>query len=232
VTKLIVANSLNLAYVILPKCACTSIKSYICSADPNNPLQIDENYTTKALEGIFGPYTTDIGASINLSAYGDYLRFTFVRDPVSRLVSLYNEKVRSALYPPLADFGVKPGMSFQAFAEVICAVPDELADDHFCSQSFMIAHEGEVLVDLLAPIERTGELLPGLLTLSGHPWNGPTFHHRLTSKTFGRDDLSVRVRQLILDRYSADAALHEQVSVAPMISGRDDPRLQALKALL
>ena len=85
--------------------------------------------------------TVDKAEAVRRKSYG-WLVVAFVRHPVDRLISCWRDKVSEPgrfHEPFLRKYGtaVRPGMPFGDFAEMVCATPDEEADQHFRSQ----AHE-------------------------------------------------------------------------------------------
>ena len=78
--------------------------------------------------------------------------YTWVRNPFSRLVSCYIQRVyftsqkhKRVPYKALEKFGVYRNMSWREFVERVCDIPDEQADPHFISQSYRLKYEGELL---------------------------------------------------------------------------------------
>lgn len=156
--------------------------------------------------------------SIDTSQYGDYFKFTFVRNPFDRLVSCFVNKLREpgrdsknyrdGVHLALTRYGCfRAGMSFHEFALAIVDIPDDQADRHFESQHrFVTDDEGTLLVDAVGRFERLAEdfdrffagrlgaqvELPHLLRSSRGPFEG-----------YYDDDLRNRVRE----RYAEDFEL-------------------------
>ena len=172
------------------------------------------------LQGIFAPYTSRIARPAQLLDFADMTSFTFMRDPVARLLSLYKEKVTQSLHPPLAAVGVRREMDFGAFVETLSAVPDREADDHFRSQSAMIAEDGRVFVDLVAPVARLDQIMPVVLAIAGVAWAGPRFHHRRTDAEQSRALVDAATLATLRRRYAEDFDLFQQVTQAPLLSDR------------
>ena len=84
--------------------------------------------------------------------------FSFVRHPVARLQSCWNNKViqNDTLSPRFAAMGVRPGMPFAEFVRAVAETPDDRADIHVHSQSGILEHRGELLPDFVGRIERIG----------------------------------------------------------------------------
>lgn len=218
--SIIPARTLKLVYVVLPKCGCTTIKSYLCTAEPTIDLHIDETYTSQRLQGLFGRHTLKIGRPRQLRDQAGMTSFTFVRDPVARLLSLHKEKVVADLHPPLGQIGVRRGMDFDAFVNVLAVVPDAEADDHFRSQSALIAEDGHIHADIVAPVEEIDRLMPVLLACAGVVWPGPRFHHRRTGAGQSATPVGEATLATIRQRYAQDCALHARMRGAPFLSHR------------
>jgi len=121
----IVIHSRRVVYWQIPKAACTAIKHYLCSVlgnpNPGNPH--DEQlytWTNKVIK--------------------EYYNFALVRNPFSRLYSLWKNKVRDSLDIHVFDpkrhrrYGIVQGMPFDAFIRAILSIPLDRADIHYLPQ--------------------------------------------------------------------------------------------------
>ncbi len=144
----IILPTQNLVYVPVPKVANRSIKAALADfagkpyTDPHNA----------------GWQTVPLPQVANLSGY---FRFTFVRNPLDRLVSCYAQKIvlyaRQMQLPLLFwRYGQRfdPEMSFAEFITAVAAIPDHLADRHFRSQHTFVYHQGGLLVDFVGRFEQ------------------------------------------------------------------------------
>jgi chondroitin 4-sulfotransferase 11 len=89
--------------------------------------------------------------------YDGYFKFAFVRNPWDRLVSCWSQKaIREG---PIARRLSRRGtQDFRAFAEMVCATPDERANPHFRSQHVgLLSENGERLPDFLGRFETLEE---------------------------------------------------------------------------
>lgn len=130
----------RLAYLVLSKNACTSIK--------------------RAIGERYGVYAPDIHAATGWKPFkrwgrltgeeAGYESFAFVRNPFARLVSCYRDKILwepgDPIYPrPYFDvvpYPLPTNISFPEFARRVARIPDRVADRHFKSQSCDL-YEGE-----------------------------------------------------------------------------------------
>ena len=148
-------------YYPIPKVACTTIKSLILEAEGHH-LPDDE-------EAVHRP---ELFPEVDLKSpqFEGYFRFVFVRNPWSRLVSCYHNKVVAQRPVKFSSFaGRYPGvrfesMSFSDFVRFVCRVPDDLCEPHFKPQAdFFSAEEVDFVgrferfsEDLIQVIERVG----------------------------------------------------------------------------
>ena len=172
----IVSETNRFVYTFIPKVACSSLKMAL-----SNTFNVDVDISDAAKENVFNDlqsFEAMHAANWPIAAkhlmvtdrVWDYLKFAIVRNPWDRLVSCYKNKilvggdtnefyengVHRALLKNYGDL-FSSGMSFDEFAEVVCGIPDEFAEDHFRSQHTFIAHRGEVFVDRIGKLENIEE---------------------------------------------------------------------------
>jgi hypothetical protein len=130
----------KLIYVVISKSACTSIKNTI-----GKDYGI-ESLKKSGLDIHKDPRWRRLFGNINREIKEQYDFFTFVRNPLSRLVSCYEDKVLfnndnnklAEFYFEGYPFNIKANMPFKEFISVICKIPHFLADRHFKSQAFTL----------------------------------------------------------------------------------------------
>lgn len=107
-------------------------------------------------------------AKNNLQKFDNYFKFTFVRNPYSRLVTSYKDMILfkqslthiNGMSRNLWKFGDKfwPNMGFKDFANSVSQIPDKKADGHFRSQYCFITDKHNRLVpDFIGKIENLEE---------------------------------------------------------------------------
>lgn len=107
-----------------------------------------------------GGQTAMIKASEALSKSSDHLIFSFVRSPFDRLISAYNNKL--VLNPPnkvprgFAAMGLRHGMPFENFVQIIASTPDDNTDIHLVSQTAILAHGGRLVPQFVGRLENFG----------------------------------------------------------------------------
>lgn len=149
-------------YVEVPKVACSSLKMAFAGllgvdldASEGDPHQA--NFPDAAV-------STDPGGYL----FPGFFAFAFVRNPWSRLVSCYRDKILGEV-PGFTNFTLRPGvadclarfeqftasMSFEAFVEAVTGITDADADPHFRSQhTFVTNAEGGIALDFVGRFER------------------------------------------------------------------------------
>lgn len=138
-----VCDDRKVIYLVNSKVACSSIKSAMMSFDGDSRLT--ENYKDiHDLSNVKGMSRQNM----NIQNCQGYFIFTFVRDPFSRLVSLYKNKFsRREIYYNGFHFDnylgglIEPYYTFEQFVKLVSKIPDEMSDRHFKSQKFLIFKE-------------------------------------------------------------------------------------------
>lgn len=81
--------------------------------------------------------------------------FSFVRHPVARLYSCWENKVveNPVLLPGMAEMGIVPDMDFAAFVAVVARTPDAKSEIHLWSQASILTWRGRVVPDFVGRVE-------------------------------------------------------------------------------
>jgi hypothetical protein len=194
----IIMPSQKLIYVPIPKVANRSIKAALADTagmpytDPH-----DAGWQTIALPQL---------ANLN-----GYFRFTFIRNPLDRLLSCYAQKMilygRQLNMPVLFwRYGRRfhPHMSFAEFVEAVADIPDHLADRHFRSQHTFLFDNGELLVDFVGRYEQLTQDWSDLRQRTGL---GELPHYNRSPHKPYAEMFTPELAQLAAKRYEQDIAL-------------------------
>ena len=133
-TRYIVSDDPAFVYFVIPKVACSSIKTTLL---PTFGMEEppDRAYGVHALfNGT--PHQIDKAALLDGGAYRDHFSFAFVRNPWDRLVSCWSQKFApgrrgEGVGRRYREGRLRVGMGFEEFAENVCKIPDESANPHF-----------------------------------------------------------------------------------------------------
>jgi hypothetical protein len=150
----------------------------------------------------------------------DWLTFSFVRNPWSRLVSTWFQKVRieSANQAKMVDgvfkgfrrlgLEVRPDMPFPEFAELVCALRDDQAEKHLQSQCHFLVRDGELVPAFLGRLENMRADWAEVLRRAGIDYELPHLNktkHAHYSSYFPDEGLV----KLVGERYAEDVERFE-----------------------
>lgn len=161
----LVIEPIKTIFHLVPKCGMTSIKAsiwkslggqitthpkkgkkvpaYLVNRKPYNDL-LDVQHPSMH-------YATPDEIDIK---YKDYFKVMFVRNPWSRMVSLWFDKTQQTLWPFYADwYGFDQNVSFENFLRTICKYPDEKTEIHAASQHVTAFHNNNFLPNYVGKIE-------------------------------------------------------------------------------
>lgn len=152
--------------------------------------------------------------------YPGLFTFAFVRNPWDRLVSCYRDKIRGEAsdFTCFSDAGIadclagfrefRAGMSFEAFADAVASIGDEIADEHFRSQhTHLVNDAGQVAIDHVGRYERLAEDFGWVVNKIALPSRSLPRLQAATSKIDYRTFYDDRTRALVALRYARDIAL-------------------------
>jgi len=147
-------------YVETPKVACSSIKYYLQylevdgdkSRIPRNPHHRDQSPLPRVLAGNNRPHFERVLQS------GDYYLFSFVRNPYSRVLSCYLDKIVGTAYERkirLPQLGYEPDdeVSFVEFLERVREQPQHLRDIHWSPQWYLMGVHNGLEYDFIGRFE-------------------------------------------------------------------------------
>lgn len=184
-------QDLQLVYVRIPKSGNSSIRGSIDGA-------INGRMSSSRIVGLSEGWTS----------------FSFVRNPWARLVSAYRQKVHedyackkmvNGVYKGFLDSGVPvhKNMSFAAFCEVVCAIPDMRTDKHLRSQSSFVIRKGVPIVSFLGKVETMESDWSKLMDRVGLDFKLAHLNHT-SHQHYSNYFTDTRLINLVGDRYAVD----------------------------
>jgi len=179
-------------------------------------VRLPKNANTSIRAAIEGGTDTRLSARRILALDDQWTTFSFVRNPWSRLVSVYVQKVSEratsrrivdGVYQGFVDSGIaiEQGMDFASFCELVCGIPDEKTDKHLRSQVCTLVRNGEPLVRFIGKVESMRADWDRLMTRTGLAFELP--HSNRTSATgehYSSYYADERLVRLVAERYAAD----------------------------
>jgi len=145
-SRYFIAPDHNLAYLQIPKCACTTVKRAIAS------LSMDE--VPRNIHGDF-PQALE-KREIDRVAY---FAFTFVRHPTDRFLSFYRGKVLDkwdpVIGPDLEQLGITAGADLREVLDALARHDPSSWEAHVRPQHlFLMTQAGTLAVDFIGRVER------------------------------------------------------------------------------
>ena len=201
-------NAFNIAYMAIPKAACSSVKAALGALDPDVP---ETNATAFPRKALHNRYQTRRFRIHRWRAYDQCFRFTVVRDPLKRLLGVYSNRVvqRRELHmsrnfrrgltdlPPDPD----PDFFFQNLAAYINAA--STIKHHALPTSVFTGKD----FSLYSKVYRTSDLDDLAADLSGITGRDVTIPHVNSSPApLSIDDLSSKTRAAIATRLAPEYA--------------------------
>ncbi len=147
--NVIVIHSLKLAYFRIPKAANTSIKTKLASI-----LYLESEKFTPTQDNFWrfnGSKNVDfISNKEYYDKYSHYFGFTFFRDPIDRLLSLYNSNIAKwEIRGAFKELGFSGDMSADEFVYLVLEIDKEDADIHFYPQTEILSYQGKFLPNFM-----------------------------------------------------------------------------------
>jgi hypothetical protein len=149
----------------MPKAACSSLKKLMAIS---LGLSLPTRNIHQSIHELDFPYAPSFRRYAG-TIYRPFFRFTFVRNPFTRLASCYLDKIaptrdlnddyfRNGVQLCFSEFPqFHAGMSFRKFIEVVANIPDHLAEPHFQAQSYLTHRNGRPIVDFIGKVEQFKE---------------------------------------------------------------------------
>jgi hypothetical protein len=158
-----------LIYVCVPKSASTTIKAALTTLQGNAASRSPEALHTRRRSGLRSPAQIGIAQFYRLATSSDTLRFTFVRNPYSRLVSAWANKYRGKPLVRGDSFvdlylanrktidatlpkGASNTLSFPQFVTFAAATADRRLNAHWHLQDDLVSMPG-IALDFVGKVE-------------------------------------------------------------------------------
>ena len=219
--KYIVSDERAFIYFVVPKVACSSLKTALLPLFPD--IDPGPDFEREVREDTFAYRVHDLfaraGHQVNQrrllkgfekGRYDGYFKFAFVRNPWDRLLSCWKQKLAPGgpglAKEEYAEERLQGGISFSEFVEAVCRIPDEEANPHFRSQHVAVCGpSGEVMADFVGRFERLEEDFSRVASEIGAVPSLP----RLLASGRGsyRDYYDGRLARMVGERFSADAEI-------------------------
>lgn len=223
--RYIVNDEHRFIYCVIPKAACSSIKTALLplfDVEPPGPGEsshIHQRYNRAGYQ-VTRPL---LMRRLEEGLYSDYFKFTFVRNPFDRLLSCWRQKLSRPNSPGFKHMEYETnegpvelsrGMPFPEFVEAVYKIPEIEANIHWASQSQVLCgHEatdlGEqrMLPDFIGRFERLSEDFAHVAKEIGlEDYKLPHMLHTGTASAYhdAYDDKAARQAR---QRYAKDIAL-------------------------
>lgn len=157
----------GLAYLQVPKVACTSFK--VALALLNRP-ELEPEITPRPMQIHIRPDWND-QVTCHDKALAGLFRFTFVRHPVKRMLSMYWDKIvnprEPEVWPSLYAHGLRKGMPLAQVLDIMERTALAVLDQHLTPQSALIYDGEEPRTQFVGHIERLQEGMDEIARRSG-----------------------------------------------------------------
>ncbi|ERP91158.1 hypothetical protein Q670_12880 [Alcanivorax sp. P2S70] len=198
----LIVEDVGVAYLVMPKAACTSIKrSMVVAAEGEEVANnVEKRRAAIARLMIRG----------KVKGLEDKYVFTYVRNPFARLVSAYinkfedMEKIKRSgfLYDEYLGGYLKLSDSFEEFVRKIAKIPDRVCDRHFMSQSYLVDHLAPHKPQDIFKLEEINESYPSLVERFG--FSSLEFANRSASYDYRDYYKNKDILDLVFNRYRED----------------------------
>ena len=189
----------KLLYIAIPKCANSAIKRSILLADKIDVPENFHGWHEKAKKLNYNDQN-----AIN----SDCFKFTVVRNPFERIVSMYINKFSEFrniadgkfLYKKYLGGILEHDMSFSEVVKVIYDIPDILSDGHFKSQASMVNDSKEIRVIKLNNLSLKFKIIEDEFNLTSLGFTNKS------NKYDYRDFYDIETLELVKLRYKDDVS--------------------------
>jgi len=196
----------KLAYLRIPKCACTTLEQWLASLHKNYSLHPNISIHSPEANRTYFDALTDDERKLS-----DFLTYTFVRDPYSRFISFYKDKIMGPrkeehILQNLGQFGIVHSMPIDECAYALSEVEDcSQLDPHVAPQYLFCMRRGKLRLDFIGRLENFDK---GMKVVSSYAGVKPT-SSQLNKAKGGESKivLSDKTKQYIQKFYKEDFQL-------------------------
>lgn len=194
-------------YVEVPKAGCSTVKLTLQRIERDDRAYAPDNKHARSRSPLLSPLSSPHAFLEALKA-PDCLRFCFVRDPYSRILSAYAEKLAGNDFERemrLRKLGFSQTPSFEEFLEAL-ARRGTRGDIHWARQTDLLRPD-VIAYDFVGRFENFQSDFATVLTRIGRDpgWIAEARRHR-TDASARAGDISLRERVLIGEIYAEDFA--------------------------
>ena len=208
----ILFRDIPLLYGRVPKVANSSIKSALCKflvQRPNGAIKTTaDRFWREHTHGETQLVTPQQARRLRSSHFS----FSFVRNPFDRLVASYNNKILEIddVPLPMKTMGLRHGMAFDQFIEIVCKADPDLMDNHVRPQAEMLLSDNKLVPKFIGRMEHMTDhwrRLSRRMKLEGLPTLGAIPQKNVRRE--GRSDIRVLFHcttliDMVIERYEQD----------------------------
>lgn len=199
----LVLRDRKVAYLIMPKAACSSIKKAMVKKWLPKEDEVKKGIHKNSVVQKFS-----VRGQVKKAE--ELYFFTYVRDPFERLVSAYINKfedfskIRTVgfLYEDYMGGYLKLTDSFEDFVRKVSQIHDRVSDRHFMSQSYLINTLSPHKIDTVFRLEDINTTFPSLSERYG--FGQLSFANKSSNYEYSRYYKSQEILDLVKDRYKED----------------------------
>ncbi|MFC1837837.1 sulfotransferase family 2 domain-containing protein [Thermodesulfobacteriota bacterium] len=192
----------KLAFLAIPRSGTSSIEKALLPLIGNNL-----DFELEQYKHTFRLYMRSCTRREVASKYNNYFKFTFVRNPWTRLYSCYLAKVQSYTNRHFRHLNLDKCRNFEEFVLRVYDIPDKQADEHFMSQDYLLTYKGNFLPDQVYRFETYTQdwkiLKPRLEQITAVLLSDLPHYYKTKSDDY-RNAYSTKLIDLVGERYQAD----------------------------
>jgi hypothetical protein len=169
-----ISERLKFFYLANPKTGCTTVLRTLQLAEFDGAADKLPEYThDRSTSPLHSPLTISAPLNDVLRSDGDFFKFSYVRNPFTRCLSSYLEKIvdnadeRRRLLPTLGIQSIEP-ISFLTFLLAVREQPDQWRYIHWATQALLVQSD-RIKYDYIGRFEQFGQSFPMVLEVVGIP---------------------------------------------------------------